>query len=242
MIPGVKRFINIHNPNGKYLIEKTGILDIDRPLIIDVGANKGQTIDLFLSINKKSEIFSFEPTPELVEYLIKKYEGYNNIHIVDIALSDENGEANFYTSTFSATNSLLVPNVGTYNRINSDLGDILSKTDARKCKVRTLDDWFINNITNNRIIDILKIDTQGTEYNILSGSKSILHTNVKTVILEFQYIPFYFNSQPFYKTMELLYENGYYLFSFFESNKSSNMRLLENNAILFNKYYFKEDF
>jgi hypothetical protein len=129
-----------------------------------------------------------------------------------------------------------------YQRFNSDLSEVLSNTERKTCKVDTFDNWYMNNISNNRIIDLLKIDTQGTEYNVLKGSIQVLQTHVRSVVLEFQYIPFYFNSQPFYKTIEFLYENGYYLFSFFESNKKTNLQLIENNALFLNKYFFKEGF
>ncbi len=239
-IPRIKRFLNFHNPGIKQLIENVGILSIDNPLIIDVGANTGQTIELIFSLNKKSEIYSFEPTAKLATYLKSKYKNFSNVHIFDLAISDELGESDLYTSEFSATNSLLAPDVNLYQKFNNNLSTILSATEKMRCKVSTLDNWYKENIPDMRNIDLLKIDTQGTEYNVLKGAKDILHSRVKSVIVEFQYISFYLNSQPFYKIIEILYENGYYLFSFFENNKKTNLQLIENNALFLNKSFFSE--
>lgn len=41
--------------------------------VIDVGANKGQSIDFFLKINKNSTINSFEPNKKLFHLLQNKY-------------------------------------------------------------------------------------------------------------------------------------------------------------------------
>ena len=41
------------------------------PTIVDVGANKGQTIDIFTKIFPKSKIYAFEPS-ETYEFLKKK--------------------------------------------------------------------------------------------------------------------------------------------------------------------------
>ena len=41
--------------------------------IIDVGANKGQSIDFFLKINSNAAFDSFEPNKKLFVYLQNKY-------------------------------------------------------------------------------------------------------------------------------------------------------------------------
>ena len=85
-IPFIKRFIRKHNPDLKYLIEKIGMHLNDQSIVIDVGANMGQTIDLFLSINSGINIYAFEPTKELINLLSNRYKGINNVHIYPIAI------------------------------------------------------------------------------------------------------------------------------------------------------------
>lgn len=237
-IPKVKRFISTHNPTDSELIQALGLLNKQNPLVVDVGANTGQTIDLILSINPNTKIYSFEPTPDLVSGLKEKYKGYNTVEIVDIALADKKGELDFFVSEFSPTNSLLQPNTELYSKYNTTLSDTLKNGKVVKIQVDTLDDWFKNK-KDTRIIDLMKIDTQGSEYEVLKGSIDNLKMNIRAVILELQYLPFYTNSRPFYDTMKLLYENGFVLFSFFGNNKINNLQLVENNGLFINSSLIK---
>ena len=58
--PKLKKFYKTH-------------LNQNRINIIDVGANKGQSIDFFLKINKNATINSFEPNKKLFHLLQNKY-------------------------------------------------------------------------------------------------------------------------------------------------------------------------
>jgi FkbM family methyltransferase len=232
-IPKVKRFITYHNPNLAELIRSLGLLNKQNPIVIDIGANTGQTIDEILTINPTAEIYSFEPTPNLIFGLKNKYNGKSNIRIIDFALANKQAELDFYTSEFSPTNSLLEPDIKLYSEFDSILSKALANSQKVKVKVDTFDNWYSSN-GNSAKIDLMKIDTQGTEYEVLKGSLANLKTNIKAVSLEFQYLPFYKNSLPFYETMKLLYENGFILYSFFEKKQKANMQLLENNGLFIN--------
>ena len=48
------------------------IIKNDKPIIFDIGANKGQSIERFLKINENSLIHSFEPIIEEFNNLKKK--------------------------------------------------------------------------------------------------------------------------------------------------------------------------
>src|SRR5438067_95329 len=61
-------------------------------LVIDVGSNKGQTIDFFLRINPDCNIYGFEPNPDLYNYLVNKYRGKQNVHLLNMGVSSETGE------------------------------------------------------------------------------------------------------------------------------------------------------
>lgn len=232
-IPKVKRFVSFHNPSLADLITSLGLLNQKNPLVIDIGANTGQSINLMLSINPDVKVYSFEPTPKLVSILKEKYQKNENVQIIGIGLLDKKGEFDFHTSEYSPTNSFLEPNTTLYSDYDTALSNTLSNSKQIKIEVDTFDEWYIKN-GNSRIIDLMKIDTQGTEYEVLKGSLSNIQTKIKAISLEFQYLPFYKNCTPFYETMKLLYENGFVLFSFFESSKKNNLQLIENNALFIN--------
>ena len=74
-------------------------------VVLDIGANKGQTISFFKNLNKNVKIFSFEPTPSLFRYLENKYKSFSDIKIYELAASSYNGERVFFENYFDETSS-----------------------------------------------------------------------------------------------------------------------------------------
>lgn len=217
------------------------LLDIFNPqdnlLIIDVGANIGQSISFFRSNFPNSLIYSFEPTPHIFKKLEKKINCYKSVHLFELALGDENTIKKFNISEYSPTNSILKANYKLYNKLNYDLYRKLKKSYQIDVHMMRFDDWYENNL-NNQFIDIFKIDTQGYEYNVILGAINTLKQKTKLLLFEIQYLPFYENQVPFYKIYELLYENGFYIYSLLPSSKKGNYQLLESDVIFLNQKFF----
>ena len=135
--------------------------------VIDVGANKGQSIDFFLGINPNCQIFAIEPNPTLFALLKKKYVKYTNIHLFNFGVSDKSGDKLFfenildYTSTFETLNmnSEYLQKKARTLGVNKD--SIVKK--SYNVKAVTLSE-FIKNNNLPPTIDVLKIDTEGNEY------------------------------------------------------------------------------
>ncbi|MBK7377410.1 MAG: FkbM family methyltransferase [Ignavibacteriales bacterium] len=208
----------------------------EKLLLIDVGANTGQTIDFFYNTFPYSKIYSFEPTPELYQKLITTYKSRNDLKITNSALGSETSKANFYTTKFSPTNSLLKPNLVLYEKYNPEINNVLSKQHIIKVPVIRFDEWYKGNI-KDQIIDIFKTDTQGYDYNVLEGAGSILSEKVKTIIVEVQYQKFYQNAEPFYKTIELLYTAGFKIYNILSTSRINRVELLESDCIFINEKY-----
>jgi tRNA G46 methylase TrmB len=64
--------------------------------IIDVGSNKGQSIDFFTGINKAAVIFGFEPNRKLYNKLTEKYSINNNINLINKGISSMEGFLEFH--------------------------------------------------------------------------------------------------------------------------------------------------
>lgn len=156
-------------------------------VIIDVGSNKGQTIDFFIRINPNCTIYGFEPNPSLFSYLEKKYKGRSNIRLFNMGVSSQNGELIFNENVLNHTSS--------FENLNKDsaflkkkariLGVSVDKIIKRSYPVKTitLAEFIQNNITTD--VDILKIDTEGHEYSCLVGLfKDKLNVNIKYLQLE----------------------------------------------------------
>ncbi len=206
--------------------------------IIDVGANEGQSIDLFCKIFYQPEIYSFEPTPILFNILKEKYSKRSNIHLYSFALGNENGFKNFNISSYSPTNSFLTPNYELYESFNNQLLNTLKESKNIKVEIKKFDDWYKQTL-NNRKIDIFKIDTQGFEYEVICGAIETLKSYTKMIIFEIQFLPFYKEATPFYKIFELLYNNGFYLYYWMPSTKHGLFQMLENDVFFLNSKFFK---
>ena len=88
--------------------EYDGILNInDDEVIYDLGANIGVFTKWALSKANVKHIYAFEPTPELVGYMGKTFEGNSNVTLFDKAIAGEPMTAKFFTFENSVSNTLL---------------------------------------------------------------------------------------------------------------------------------------
>lgn len=139
--------------------------------IIDVGANKGQSVDFFLKINKSAIIYSFEPNKKLFNFLQNKYKSNSNIFIHNLGLSNIKGELIFHENVMDETS--------TFEELNFD-----SKYLKKKAKVLGVnkEDIVVNNYNvkvirlvdflnanSDKQFDVLKIDVEGHELQCLQG-------------------------------------------------------------------------
>ncbi len=236
-IPSIDKKIKILNPKIEDILLEFFCRN-SKLIFFDIGANIGQTIDLINKIFDNATIYAFEPTKTLISDLKKKYINLHSVHIYSIALSDDDKKLNFYHSEFSPTNSCLEPNTTMYKKFNHWLSETLERSIKEEINGIKLDTWYNQNL-NNEIIDVVKIDTQGFEYNIIIGGLNTLKKKVKLLIFEIQYFDFYRNSVPFYKIFELLYDNNFYYYCHIISNRRNKYQVLESNVLFINKEFIK---
>ena len=182
--------------------------------IIDVGANKGQSIDFFLSINPSCHVFAIEPNPTLFALLKKKYASNANIKLFNLGISDKSGEKLFfenvldYTSTFETLNMDSEYLQKKAKTLGVDKDSIVKK--SYPVNAVTLAEFIkTNNIPAT--IDVLKIDTEGHEYYCLLGLFSeSLSTQIKYMQLENHNDDMYANRINFSQINDLLNKYNFY--------------------------------
>ena len=77
------------------------------PIIFDVGANKGQSIEIYKRLFNNPKIHAFEPSFQDFQILKKKYESDNNIFLNNFALGDKEEKKTLNVMTKSDTSSFL---------------------------------------------------------------------------------------------------------------------------------------
>ncbi len=173
-------------------LSKNDLTNID--ILIDVGAHKGESINLFLTNMNVKKIISFEPSPINFLKLQNKRKHYlkkfnkTEILIENIGLGNENSEINFkqFKESSSSTMKEINEESSYYIKKNNLLNFFGKKKNYKiiKVKITTLDDYM--NFNNINKISFLKIDTEGYEYEVLKGLKKKIQF-VDTIMFEHHY-------------------------------------------------------
>ena len=145
----------------------------------DVGANIGFYSLIGAKINEKLKVIGFEPAigPSFYFNENVRINNLSNISTEKLALSHKEGEIDFYEVTNPKYKYLK------YNLAGE--GNAGSKTSTERFKINkvkttTLDNYVQKNAGGN--IDLIKIDTEGTEHLILEKSVNVL-TDMKPIII-----------------------------------------------------------
>jgi len=149
-------------------------------LSLDIGANVGNYTKLILQ-ETSSKVISFEPLPDAYRELedLKK-EFRERLEIFNIAISNENKKQELYFGNKKSEKASLMKNLEKLS--------FVEETNINKIsvEVKKLDD--LKDILNNEIIDFIKIDTEGYEFEVLDGAKNLLKEHQpKFIQIEFNW-------------------------------------------------------
>lgn len=146
-------------------------------VVVDVGAHIGYYTLIFAKcVGNGGIVFAFEPEPNNFSLLSKNIEinGYKNVNLEQLAISDFDGTCVLYTFNTSSG----------ANRIYKPLEKNYKNSKPIQIKAISLDDYFTNRPENK--IDLIKIDVEGAEFNVLKGMQNIMKKNINLkILLEF---------------------------------------------------------
>lgn len=132
-------------------------------VIVDIGANVGITS---LWLNRKfpdAMIYSFEPMADNFEILQKNIAGIANIRAFNFGLGESNGEFDIYSNVDENNRG----GFSIYQR--DDDNDNLGTNTASSGKIQIRNAGEVLAELGITKIDILKVDTEGAEYDILTS-------------------------------------------------------------------------
>lgn len=75
--------------------------DLGGKLLLDVGANRGQSITAFKNAVKSPQIIAFEPNQRLAENLVRRYVGDPGVSIMDVALCETEREFSLHVPYYN---------------------------------------------------------------------------------------------------------------------------------------------
>ena len=172
-------------------------------LVLDVGANVGQTHDKLRIAGYKGRIVSFEPVPSAYAELVARAKQDNYWDIAPrTAIGSEQGEVNINVSQATDMSSILKP--------GADLLNTLPKTKVVEqvvTPVTTLDAvWETYCPPSARVF--LKVDTQGFERQVLDGARASL-CKVIGIQLELSLFPLYEGEETYLSYLNDLHAWGF---------------------------------
>lgn len=138
--------------------------DIEKPYIVDCGANMGLSILFFKNLYPKSKIIAFEPDENTFNILKKNTHEYGeSVELHREAVWTENTELTFFSEGSLAGSTVV---------------DFSNRNDVKKVKAIDFKKYL------NKKIDFLKIDIEGAENELIFDIKDHLF-NVNKLFLEY---------------------------------------------------------
>lgn len=152
--------LNFHN-------HINGNCNHDQFKVVIVGAYHGHEIQRFLDYYPNLLIYAFEPVPESFKILENTYKDNEDVICLNMAVSDKSGAVTFHDVSTEGCGSL------------KEFIDDGQNTIANSFEV---DGITLEEVFGDIEMDLLWVDTQGTELDVLKGVKDL--NRVKSLFLE----------------------------------------------------------
>jgi FkbM family methyltransferase len=175
------------------------------PLVFDVGANRGQSIERFRRAFERPLIHAFEPGRAAFAELQRGCTGTPGVILNQTALGARPESRLFLDNDHDDMSSFLEPSVTAWGEIKSRYPvDVITLDDY--CAARGIDR-----------IDILKIDTQGFDLQVLEGAQRMMRKPaVHMVFTEVIFSEMYKGLPHFDETYAFFADRGFTLVSLYD--------------------------
>ncbi len=201
---GMRRYLSI--PHERDFQALRDLWPSSDRVLVDVGANQGQSIESMLIYAPSARIVSFEANPSLARKLQARYARTDRIAVLTRGLADSSGTFPLYVPSYRGFEydglaSLDKMAAASWINERTVFGFDPAKLTIAKldCEISTLDDERL-------APSFVKVDVQGYEYNVLQGGMKTLREYEPVLLIES------FRSDP--RTVRLAEGLGYEEYSF----------------------------
>lgn len=175
-------------------------------VILDIGANIGNSSLFFASQNAAAKILAFEPHPETYKRAQVNIDlnPYQNIKLYNLGLGEEKAELKLYE----------------VNEHNSGMNRILEQEldlPFKVVKVDRLDSFMEQERLNS--VDLLKIDVEGYEYAVLKGAEETIKKHFPLLFIELDDLNLREQNRSAAELLQLLTDFGYTTFIRADTNE-----------------------
>ena len=191
--------------------------------LVDIGA-RGDSLPWIEPLLAATHIIAFEPDQDEAKNLKKTLQKFKEATVFDVGLWSETATLPLYLTRAATNISLFKTNPHYFDRYPMEKFTVDGVTE---CDVTSLD----NVLAKDRKLraDVIKIDTQGAEYEILEGAKNTLKDCV-CVVLEAWFFENYEGAKNFSDIEIMLRAQGFSFYGF--------MDFFTRNRRKLNKHHF----
>ena len=181
---------------------------LDEPIVVvDVGCRWGFA-DVWADFGDRCLSIGFDPDVEECARLEQRYEGRKEVRVVPVGLGAQSGEATLYVTEERAGTSLYPSTPDAFEPHPAIAAGRVEYT--TNVELETLDDWTVAESIGQ--VDVIKLDTQGSELDVLRGASRVLDAT-RAIEIEVEFNPLYQDQPLFGDVDRFLREHGFVLWT-----------------------------
>jgi len=195
--------------------------------VVDVGSDGG--VHEIEGLAPYCSVHAFEPRQKSYEALVNGnkslvvYDGknYGNISYYKYALAKSEGIYDLYVTKIPQASSLLEPDLDVARSVRGEDDETLVVEGREKVNAITLNKFV--EITGLDWVDYIKLDTQGTELDILKGAGDFIK-KISVIRMEVEFVKLYKNQPLFDDCVSYLNDKGFRFLDLQEIATTNNDR------------------
>ncbi|WP_424833608.1 FkbM family methyltransferase [Ruegeria sp.] len=203
-------------------------------VVFDIGVNFGTVARHLIRIFPNNQCYLFEPLPQQAAYVTERFSTFDNVNVVEEALSDKPGRATLNVGKSLGTSSLLSMNDASLEQhpeaeVDTSI-DVQLNTVDLYCEAAGIDH-----------ISCMKIDAQGSELSIFRGASRMLsEQRVDMIMFEWFATPHYENCPLILDLWSELDRHHYSMFDIFPGRHFRNGQRRFGDAVFISDKFREE--